>query len=131
MNVYVYVAGKKVRLDPAQSIGKGGEADVYDIGGGRALKLFKAADHPDFGDDAAARQAAKERIDEHQLKLRAFPAGLPDRVVVPRELVTDWSGRHVLGYTMCRLGGAEVLFRYGERTFRQGMANAPVFDVFR
>ena len=34
----VFVDGKRLRVDPRRAIGKGGEADVYDVGG-RALKL--------------------------------------------------------------------------------------------
>ena len=66
----VYVRGKRVRLDPASSIGQGGEADVYDIGSGLALKLFKPPDHPDFAADPLAQQAAADRLQEHQQKLR-------------------------------------------------------------
>ena len=127
----VCVAGKKLRLDPAQSIGKGGEADVYAIGGGRALKLFKPPDHPDLDGDPAAQQAARERLDEHQQKLRAFPAGLPPRVVIPHDLVTDPAGKRVLGYTMPQVDSAEVLLRYGERAFRPGIGNDGVLEIFR
>ena len=33
----VYVCGKRVKVDPTASVGKGGEADVFDIGRGLAL----------------------------------------------------------------------------------------------
>src|SRR4051812_37489318 len=115
----VYVAGRKVRVDPARSIGNGGEADVYDIGGGLALKLFKPPDHADLAGDLAAQQAARDRLSEHQAKLRAFPGGLPDRVVVPQDLATDCVTGRIVGYTMRRLENAEVLLRYGERGYRQ------------
>jgi len=77
--------------------GSGGEAEVYDIGG-VVLKVFKAPDHPDHlrPED---REAAKRRIDEHQRKLVQFPQNLPARVVVPRELARDASGK-IVGYTM-------------------------------
>src|SRR5688572_22335704 len=127
----VFVAGKKLRVDPTQAIGKGGEADVYDVGGGRALKLFKPPDHPDLEGDPLAQEAARERLDEHQRKLQAFPSGLPDRVVVPLEVATDKPGGRVVGYTMRRLQGGEVLLRYGDRPFRQGIDNGRVFDLFR
>src|SRR5438270_13996966 len=104
----VYVAGKKMRIDPARSIGKGGEADVYDIGGGRALKLFKPPDHPDLAGDAEAQQAARDRLAEHQQKLRAFPSALPDRVVMPAELATEGANGGIVGYAMRRLENAEV-----------------------
>ena len=70
----VYLRGKRIKLDPARSIGKGGEADVFDLGGGRALKLFKSPDHPDYQGLPQEQKAAEERIAIHQNKLRAFPA---------------------------------------------------------
>jgi hypothetical protein len=127
----VYVAGKKMRIDPARSIGTGGEADVYDIGGGRALKIFKPPDHPDLAGDAGAQQAARDRLDEHQRKLLAFPPSLPDRVVVPLELATEGAHGRIVGYTMRRLENAEVLLRYGDRAYRQAIGNADVFAIFR
>jgi hypothetical protein len=130
--VNVYVAGRKLRLDPASSIGKGGEADVFDVGGGRALKLFKAPDHPDLAGDPGQQEAARQRIAEHQEKLRRFPSGLPDRIVRPEKLVTTKDGGLVLGYTMRLLTGAEVLLRYGERSFRQGgVGGDAVVTIFR
>lgn len=42
----VYLNHKRLRLKSSQLIGKGGEADIYDLGKGQALKLFKQPDHP-------------------------------------------------------------------------------------
>jgi hypothetical protein len=128
--VNVYIAGKSVRLDPARAIGKGGEADVYDIGGGRALKLFKQPEHPDLQGDEAAQEAARLRLQEHQTKLREFPSGLPAQVIRPEELATDGTGRRVLGYAMRLLAGADALQRYGDRTFRASMGGGVVAGVF-
>jgi hypothetical protein len=127
----VYLGGKSLRLDPARAIGKGGEADVYDIGGGRALKLFKQPEHPDLEGDKAAQEAARLRLQEHQTKLRQFPSGLPPQVIRPEELATDGTGRTVLGYTMRLLAGAEALQRYGDRTFRASIAGGVVVETFR
>ncbi|MBI4434256.1 hypothetical protein HY635_00330, partial [Candidatus Uhrbacteria bacterium] len=44
----LYAGGRKLRLDPSSAIGKGGEADVYDVGGGMVAKIFKPPTHPDF-----------------------------------------------------------------------------------
>ena len=44
----VWVAGKRVRVDPRDALGKGGEADVYRLGADQALKLFKPPEHPDY-----------------------------------------------------------------------------------
>jgi len=37
-----------MRLDPARALGKGGEAEVFEVAPGRAVKIFKAPDHPDL-----------------------------------------------------------------------------------
>jgi tRNA A-37 threonylcarbamoyl transferase component Bud32 len=128
----VYLSGKRIRLDPAKSIGKGGEADVYDIGGGKALKVFKPPSHPDYQDAPHEQTAARERIAEHQHKLPAFPQGLPSRVITPQELATSRFGGEILGYSMMFLEGAEVLLRYAEKNFRQsGVDSNTVVSIFR
>lgn len=128
----VYVEGKRIRLDPAQSCGKGGEADIFDIGGGKALKLFKPPNHPDYHGSSQEQKGAHERIEEHQKKLPLFPRNLPPRVVSPEQLVTDKLGTRILGYTMRMVTGAEVLLRYGERGFRAyGIDNTVIAGIFR
>jgi hypothetical protein len=128
----VYLRGKRIKLDPTRSLGKGGEADVFDLGGGRALKLFKSPDHPDYQGLPVEQKAAEQRIALHQKKLRAFPAGLPRQVIAPAELATDRSGRAVVGYAMEAVAPAEPLVRYGEPTFRRaGVANREVVTLFR
>jgi hypothetical protein len=130
--VNVFVAGRKVVVDPTRAVGKGGEADVYDVGGGRALKLFKGPDHPDLAGDPAQQEAARERLEEHQEKLRRFPAGLPSRVVAPEALATSRDGRRILGYTMRLLDHADALVKYASREFRQGHVDGnQVLEVFR
>lgn len=113
----VYIRGKRVRVSPSASIGKGGEADVFDLGGGVALKLFKRPDHPDLAGDAAAREGARARLAAHQRKLPAFPGALPARVVAPADLATDRGGQ-ILGYTMSLVAGAEVLLRFADPAYR-------------
>ena len=44
----IYLKGKRIYVDPAKSIGKGNEADIFDIGSGMVLKLFKPPEHPDY-----------------------------------------------------------------------------------
>lgn len=116
----VQVGSKRIRLDPSASIGKGGEADVFDIGGGLVLKLFKGPDHPDYAGSPVDQGAARDRIDAHQRKLREFPRALPSRVIAPLDLATDRTGKRVVGYTMPFVAGAEVLLRYGDPSFRKG-----------
>jgi hypothetical protein len=129
---HVHVDKKRIRLDPSRSIGKGGEADVYDLGDGRALKIFKTPDHPDYQGADAEQRAAEKRIAIHQDKLRRFPRGLPREVVAPVSLATDRWGKTVLGYAMPLVAGAEPLLRYGEPTYRRAFAPAPVVvDLFR
>jgi hypothetical protein len=126
----VWLEGKKVRVNPAQALGKGGEADVFDLGDGRALKLFKPPEHPDYTGLPAEQAAARARLDEHQRKLRAFPAGLPGRVVAPQVLAMDRQGRTVLGYAMRKLDGVEPLRRFAEPSFRRaGATSARVVEV--
>jgi hypothetical protein len=128
----VYVDGRALTVEPASAVGSGGEAEVFDVGGGWALKLFKPADHPDYAHDPALQAAAARRLEEHQRKLALFPRGLPPRVVRPEKLATTRDGRRVMGYTMRLLAGAEALCRYGEPTFRQGaVPAAAVVEVFR
>jgi hypothetical protein len=124
-------AKRRFKPDPAKSIGKGGEADIYDIGNDQALKIFKTPDHPDYQGLPSEQEAAKRRIAEHQRKLPAFPTGLPARVVVPEELAYDKHGT-IAGYAMQFKKGAEVLLRYGEIGFRQnGIADDAVTEIFK
>lgn len=120
----VWLEGKKVRLNPQHALGKGGEADVYDLGDGRALKVFKQPGHPDYLGLTHEQAAAKARLAEHQRKLRAFPQGLPARVVTPQALATDRKGVEVLGYAMRKLDGVEPLRRWGEPAFRRAGGRA-------
>ncbi len=111
----LYVSGQPVAIDPTRSLGKGGEADVYDLGDGRALKLFKGPRHPDLAGQPAAQAAARARLDEHQQKLRAFPTGLPPRVIVPDALATERPrGRKLVGYTMRKVDAAQLLARFAD-----------------
>jgi hypothetical protein len=127
----VYVRGKKLGLDPSQSIAKGGEADIFRLSPTEALKLFKQPDHPDLAGDPLAQMAAELRIAEHQTKLPEFPTNLPIQVVTPEALATNRSGR-VLGYTMRFIEGAEVLLRYADKGFRQaGPSYDDVLAFFR
>lgn len=116
----IYVAGARVRLAPDMLIGTGGEAEVYDLGDGRALKLFKTPDHPDLAGAPIEQDAAKERLDIHQSKLRDFPGDLPERVIAPRALATDRKrGGRIVGYAMDLVPRGELLYRYGEPRVRR------------
>jgi H/ACA ribonucleoprotein complex subunit 3 len=128
----VYVQGQRIKLEPRRAIGKGFEADVYDVGGDTALKVYKPPSHPDYQGQPLDQQAAAERLTAQQQKLPAFPRGLPPRVIAPRALATDRSGQQVLGYTMRLLRDADVLMRYADRGFRQaGVPASRVLAIFR
>ena len=95
----IYIAGKTHHLTATDAIGKGGEADVFKISGGRVVKIYKQPDHPDLMGLDHEQQAAKNRLIEQQQKLPAFPKNLPtNRVVVPMELATDKSGQ-IVGFS--------------------------------
>lgn len=128
----VYINGKKVRADPKRAIGKGGEADVFNIGQKTALKLFKQPDHPDYQGLPQEQQAARDRLHVHQQKLRQFPPGLPAQVIAPDHLATDKTGQTILGYTMPLLQNATVLLKYSDRGFRQaGIPHQRMIEIFQ
>lgn len=94
----VFLNGQSITLGPRDLIGQGGEASVYGHAG-LALKLYHEPE------DRAARDALQTRF----RKLRAFPSGLPNRVLAPIGLVTDGRNRP-LGFAMRRALGAQDLF---------------------
>ncbi|MFT3694293.1 MAG: hypothetical protein QM831_14195 [Kofleriaceae bacterium] len=115
MNVFVH--GSKITLAPANLVGQGGEAEVYDIGNGHVLKWWKPPTHVDFDGLPDAQAAAAQRIREAPAKLRALPANLPASVVAPIALATDKKGA-VVGYTMPKVSGTP-LHSYGEIKWRR------------
>ena len=134
----VLVGQQRFRLDPRRAIGKGGEADVYDLGDGRAFKLFKSDQHADVRGLPAEEAAARARLLLHQRKLPAFPIGLPAAVIAPGALATA-AGRKagpgpgaIVGYAMPLVRDAEPLLRWGEPAFRRtGAPAAQAVEVFR
>ena len=127
-----YLQGKKLNLNPTNSVGKGGEADIFDIGGDLVVKIFKQSNHPDLVGFPQDQVIAEARLKEHQQKLPAFPRNLPSRVVAPLHLATNKAGNKVLGYSMRFLKGYEVLLRYADRNFRQsGVNNDLVIKTFK
>ncbi|MBI2054854.1 MAG: hypothetical protein HYT39_02015 [Candidatus Sungbacteria bacterium] len=128
-----FLGNARIRLSPQKSIGKGGEADVFDIGNGVALKIFKPPDHPDLAGLPDDQRAARERIKIHQTKLPALLAlrgGLPERVVLPTDIARDQAGI-IIGYAMPIIAPAEVLLRYAERPFREsGVPANAVGQIF-
>ncbi len=112
-----YIDGQRVPLNPASSIGKGGEADVYNIRTA-ALKVFKPPDHPDYVGEPLEQEYASERIQTHQLKIPALmrlTPSLPGHVIAPIKPAHDRGGQVIVGYSMKLLSGAEVLLSYSDR----------------
>jgi H/ACA ribonucleoprotein complex subunit 3 len=129
----IYIGKKRLSLQPRMVIGQGGEAIVYKIPGGEALKVYMKPDDPMYHGDREAQEGARLRIDEHQKKLPAFPGGLPDRVVAPVKLAMDSPSGPIGGYTMSFLSEMEPLLSYSERRFReqQGLDPNQVVGIFR
>jgi H/ACA ribonucleoprotein complex subunit 3 len=128
----VMIEGKCRHLKLKDLVGQGGEAEVYALGKKQAVKVFKSADHPDYAGQESAQEGARQRLQEHQFKLKQFPQGLPERVISPQSLVTDPQSGSIIGYTMRLLPQAEKLMRYGERSFRQqGIPGQKVVEIFK
>lgn len=125
----IYLNKKKISLKRQQLIGNGGEADIYDLGTGQVLKLFKPVDHPDYQASLPLQQAVQFRLQEHQQKLQQFPKDLPDRVIAPQVLAYDRSGQ-IVGYTMGFLRPARPLLAYGDRKVRQmGIGGQQITEI--
>lgn len=127
----VYIDDKRIRVSPQASIGKGGEADVFDLGGGIALKLWKGPEHPDVAGISVEVRAAADRLALVQEKMPHFPAGLPERVASPIALAKDRKGNTLLGYTMRLIAGAEPLMGLGEPVRRRALGGEAAARVLR
>ncbi|MGK7923403.1 MAG: hypothetical protein AB4080_25730 [Trichodesmium sp.] len=129
----VYLQGKKLNLSPKKAIGKGGEADIFALNSQEAIKVFKQPSHPDYQGMKLAQEAAKQRLAEHQQKLRQFPQHLPSHVIAPQKLITDKTGQTILGYTMAFLKDGIPLLKYSDRRFRRasGIDNKEIVNIFK
>ena len=131
----VYLGDAAVTVTPAMILGQGGEADVYALPDGRALKLFKTPAHPDLRELPDARAAATARLAEHQHKLPALLAlqasSLPERLVAPQQLATARRRGAIAGYAMRRIDAATALHRYAEPRYRRGVSGNAVLGILR
>ncbi len=125
----VYLNGNPLKLDAKHIIGQGGEAVIYDIGNNLVLKLYKQPNHPDFSNQPDIQKAVRERLDEYQDKLRAFPSNLPPEVITPLVSVTDAQRNRILGYTMKKVSGATELIRYTDKAFRRGIPQNSIAPI--
>lgn len=117
----VVLDGARLDIAGLGLLGQGGEADVYDLGDGRALKLYKQPDHPDFTGDPLRIADATARLAAIEDKLASFPRGLPAAVVAPVAIARAARGRAVVGYAMPKVGGVPM-FQLGEPRHRRGAA---------
>ncbi len=135
----VFVDDRQLVLRASDLIGEGGEAEVYRIDPAVALKLYKSPSHPQFAGKSAQactlRQAACQRLERLQGKLRQFPTGLPSRVIVPQKLAFDTrdSRARIIGYTMALVKNAHSLHEFANRTFREsgGIDQNAVVSIFK
>jgi hypothetical protein len=119
VNRTAWIDGTRVTLTTAALLGQGGEAEVYDLGDGRVLKWWKPADHPDHDGLPDAQAAARRRLDEHPLKLRALPGRLPAAVVAPCGFaLAGKKSTQIVGYLMPKVTG-NALHAYGEPKWRR------------
>lgn len=115
----VLLDDRRVRLGPSRLVGQGGEAEVYALGAGRVLKLFKQPDHPDFAGFLEQQRAARERLAEHQDKLPEFPGDLGSAVIGPEDLARASDGGAIVGYAMKRIDDAQPLYALGDARARR------------
>lgn len=114
----IWLDDARVDLAPTALIAQGGEAEIYELGSDRVVKLFKTARHADVAGIPALEAAATARLVEHQAKLPAFPRGLPARVVAPTSLATLTRRGELVGYAMPRVPGA-ALYHVGDPRWRR------------
>lgn len=125
----VYIGGRRYSLARLKALGKGGEAEIFELNGD-ALKIYKEPTHPDYDGSPHEQRGAVFRIATHQQKLRRFPK-MPKLVVAPKELATDQMGASIVGFTMDMVSGADLLVRFAEPGFHHaGLSNRTVTDVF-
>lgn len=115
----VFLDGKKLRLDPSDAIGKGGEADIYKLSDDLVVKVYKQPDHPDLVGSKEDQDAAKYRLDQCQLKLPAIPKNLPPNVITPISLAQV--RKRIGGYSMKFVKGANTLMAYSDMNFKKAI----------
>ncbi len=134
----VILGNQRIKLEPTLVIGKGGEADVYQLPSGDALKIFKTPDHldyrlPDGSADVIEQRGAEARIAEHQHKLQALrllARRLPDSMVTPKVIATVPNQDTVAGYSMNFKEDTELLLRLSERDFHdKGFTDQSAVEV--
>lgn len=117
MHKNIYINDQLVLISDSDILGIGNEAVVAKWNK-YAVKIYKDSDHPDYQGNPHEQQAARERLAEHQTKLREFPNNLPGEVVSPQFPATDQTGRLILGFGMELVPNADILMRFADSNFR-------------
>jgi serine/threonine protein kinase len=110
----IYLAGKRISLNPRRTIGVGGEATIYPFQG-TAVKIY----HPEI-------LAERPRLGE---KLKAFPSSPPAKLIGPLALVEDKNGQ-IVGFTMQELKDTESLFMLTDKKFRENFPPERLKTIF-
>jgi hypothetical protein len=129
----VYVAGQRINLNATSLIAQGGEAEIYSLGGGKVVKVYKQPGHPTL-ETPEARAGAAHRLAHYEPKLRQFPKDLPPSVIAPQDLAYTGPGsRNLAGYTMQHLPNTVVLLWYADPEWRGqgGVDGNQTVAVFR
>jgi serine/threonine protein kinase len=93
------IKSDRKRVTAFPELGRGGEAVVYKLRTDAVAKVFHLPTAMEYKGKAEWQNAAKARVAEMQTKLRDFPTGLPDEVVVPTGVLMDGK-RKIFGYVM-------------------------------
>jgi serine/threonine protein kinase len=124
--VHVIIDKRKANLNAKNSLGVGGEAEVF-LWNGQAVKVF----HSKTASMSAAQK--KEWTQNRKIKiekLQNFPTGLPSNVMSPRKLAYDANGK-LVGFTMNVLGSAESLIMLNQKKFRANFSDEDTVEIFR
>lgn len=124
----LFINNQRLVVRDTDIIGHGNEAIVITIGGGRAAKIYKGPDHPDFQGLPNEQEGARHRLREHQTKLGNFPTRIDSSIVLPIDMVRHQDGE-IRGYTMRFIANSNILMRYTEPQFRAGVPFNTVKNV--
>jgi len=126
-NFNIQVNGRTEKIDDVNNyFSEGGEATIYKLGN-ILFKIYKPPNHPDFT-EPWRQKAVKDRIDEYQSKLPAFPRNLPSNVVSPTDLILN--NKMVIGYTMQLLSDHVLLSRWFNKKFRGSKDINDILNIF-
>ena len=89
---------------------EGGEARVYLQSSNVGVRILKFPDDVSYRSNTSMQDAARERLEVYQTKVRDFPKDIPSNVLGPLAAVCDAPNGRVIGHTMRWVSGARDLF---------------------